>query len=81
MFSINGGKRVDALFDRLEIALTRCLDLPFDELTTAELQAVLECFELISGRLAALEYELTSPFHHPKNLRRDPEDDECDGAA
>jgi len=57
-----GSERIDAVFDHLEAALRRCSELPFEKMTTRELWAVLERFEVQKAKLAAARYELTSPF-------------------
>jgi hypothetical protein len=43
-------------------ALLRVLELPLAGRTTAELWALWERYELTKAKLAAREYELTSPF-------------------
>jgi hypothetical protein len=62
MGSTDARVRIEAAFDKLDAAARRCFELSFDGLTVPELCQVLEWFELFNGRLAALQYELTSPF-------------------
>lgn len=62
MVSTHAFDRIEAAFDELEAAQRRCSELSFDGLTVRELCDYLERFEVLRGKLAALEYELKSPF-------------------
>jgi hypothetical protein len=62
MRSISHLKWIEAVFDELDAEQRRCSELSFHALTTPELWALLERCEFLMGRLAAVEYELTSPF-------------------
>lgn len=64
--SSTSARHIDAVFDELEAAQRRCSELSFDALTTSELWALLQRWEFVRGKLAAVKYELTSPFvRHP----------------
>ncbi|HWS91259.1 MAG TPA: hypothetical protein VN255_02265 [Mycobacterium sp.] len=62
MDSTNARDRIEAVFDKLEVAQRRFSELSFDALTASELWELLDRFESINGKLAALKYELTNPF-------------------
>ncbi|HTQ20620.1 hypothetical protein [Mycobacterium sp.] len=64
MLSTNASE-FDADLERIAVALTLCAGLSFDEMTGSELCEVWEFYDLVQGRLAALRYELTSPFARP----------------
>jgi hypothetical protein len=62
MSSIDDQSRIVALFDALGALDDRLLETDFDSLNRQQLVAIWECYGFLLGRLAAFEYELTSPF-------------------
>jgi hypothetical protein len=83
MFSINSRGEIGAAFDELDMALSRCVELDFHGLTASQLWAISESFDFQLGWLAALRYELTSPFARPGSRRsnRPERKKDCDAAA
>jgi hypothetical protein len=58
MRSINGSVRIGSVLDHLDAALSRGA-------TFMELMELLDSYKRLSRELAALEYELTSPYGRP----------------
>jgi len=70
MVSTKAFDRIEAAFDELDAAQRHWSELSFDALTVPELREYLDRFDALRGKLAALKYDLTSPFARPSTAWR-----------